>query len=101
VQLLLVVQRRFPFSLYILKKIFVDFQGPYSVAAAAGATIYHRKAISSFASLGWEGVSDHLTYVGELWKVDDLRSRLDKIIELDDENDKLNRVGFHWFVRIL
>ena len=71
--------------------------GGAAVAAAAGAALWHRKAISQFAWLGWDGVSSHLQFVGELWKTEALRNRLDRIVALDD-NGGHNRVGFHWCV---
>ena len=54
-------------------------------AAAAGAAIWQHKAISQFASLGWNGVSDHLVFVGELWSSERLRTRLERIVQLDDK----------------
>lgn len=75
------------------------------MAAAAGAAFWQREAISQYATLGWTGTQDHLTFVRELWKQDELSARLEAIVALDDEGKKgqlepgkgvANRVGFQW-----
>jgi len=68
---------------------------PYLAAAgltAAGAAFgayYNRETLAQH----WTWATSHLSFVGELWKTDELERRLERVVGASEKG-----VGFHWCV---
>ncbi|GAA6006176.1 hypothetical protein JCM10207_000551 [Rhodosporidiobolus poonsookiae] len=59
-----------------------------AVGAAVGAAYYNRDALTKH----WEWATSHLSFVGELWKTDELERRLEQVVAAQEKG-----VGFHCF----
>ena len=67
-------------------------------AAAAGLAYTQREAISSLGVNSWSFVTEHLEFVGALWKTEELKTRLQSIVDLETSRKGADTIGFHWFV---
>ncbi|GAA5885174.1 hypothetical protein JCM6882_007261 [Rhodosporidiobolus microsporus] len=63
-----------------------------TVAAAAGAAYYNRDALAQH----WGWATSHLSFVGELWKTEEMERRLDEVVKAKEKG-----VGFHCFYTLL
>lgn len=63
--------------------------GLTGAAAAFGAAYYNRDTLARH----WTWATSHLSFVGELWKTDELETRLASVVAARDKG-----VGFHWCV---
>ncbi|TNY20065.1 hypothetical protein DMC30DRAFT_273263 [Rhodotorula diobovata] len=66
--------------------------GLTGAAAAFGAAYYNRDTLARH----WTWATSHLSFVGELWKTDELETRLASVVAARDKG-----VGFHCFYTLL
>lgn len=68
---------------------YIAAAGVTAVFGAAGAAYYNRDTLAKH----WTWATSHLSFVGELWKTDELERRLQEVVKA-----KQKGVGFHWCV---
>ncbi|GAA6047729.1 hypothetical protein JCM3770_001748 [Rhodotorula araucariae] len=66
--------------------------GLTGAAAAFGAAYYNRDTLAQH----WTWATSHLSFVGELWKTDELERRLSEVVAAQDRG-----VGFHCFYTLI
>ncbi|GAA5829159.1 hypothetical protein JCM11251_004145 [Rhodosporidiobolus azoricus] len=66
--------------------------GIAGLAAAGGAAYYNRDVLAQH----WSWATSHLSFVGELWKTDELERRLEGVVKAREKG-----VGFHCFYTLI
>ncbi|GAA5875329.1 hypothetical protein JCM1840_001931 [Sporobolomyces johnsonii] len=71
---------------------YVAAAGLAGTAAAFGAAWYNRDVLAQH----WSWATSHLSFVGELWKLDELEKRLDEVVKAKEKG-----IGFHCFYTLI
>ncbi|BGP05328.1 hypothetical protein JCM10049v2_001133 [Rhodotorula toruloides] len=71
---------------------YIAAAGVTAVFGAAGAAYYNRDTLAKH----WTWATSHLSFVGELWKTDELEKRLQEVVKAKEKG-----VGFHCFYTLI